>query len=63
VDVVRFPDGPVEVVDEADLEAAVRAGGISPALAETARAIAHRLAEILRMGGDWREADAPFRGP
>ena len=61
VDVVRFPDGPIEVVDEADLEAAARVGGISPALAETARTIAHRLADILRAGGDWREADAPFR--
>ena len=61
VDVLRLPDGRVEVVDEADLEAAVQVGGISPAVAETARAIAHRLAEILRAGGDWREADAPFR--
>jgi hypothetical protein len=61
VDVVRIPDGRVDVVDEADLEAAVRAGGIAPDLAERARMIAHRLADILRAGGDWREADAPFR--
>ena len=64
VDVMRLPNGRIEVVDEADLERAVRLGGISQELAVTARSIAHRLAEILRAGGDWREADAPFRsGP
>lgn len=61
VDVMRLPDGRVEVVDEADLDAAVRARGISPELAEKARAIAYRLADTLRAGGDWREADAAFR--
>lgn len=57
VDVVRWPDGQVAVVDEADLDAAVRAGGIQPAVAERARALAYRLAAILRAGGDWRTAD------
>src|SRR5215212_9949588 len=42
VDVVRMPDGRVEVVDEADLEAAVRVGGIRPETAEQARAVAYR---------------------
>ena len=54
VDVVRFPDGRVQVVDEDDLAAAVRVGGITPELAEEARTLAHRLAEILAAGGDWR---------
>ena len=63
VDVLRLPDGRVEVVDEEDLEAAVRARAISRDVAEKATTIAHRLAEILRAGGDWREADAPFRKP
>ena len=61
VDVLRMPDGRIEVVDEDDLAAAVRLRGITPETAETARTIAHRVAEILRAGGDWREADAPFR--
>jgi hypothetical protein len=61
VDVVRMPAGRVEVVDEADLEAAVRAGGIRPETAAQARAIAYRLAEILRADGDWRSADADQR--
>jgi len=59
VDVVRYPDGRVLVVDEEDLEAAVRVGGVSSDEAERARALAHRLAEILRAGGDWRTAEAP----
>jgi probable ribonuclease FAU-1 len=58
VDVVRYPDGRVIVVDEADLAAAVRAGGVTPETAEEALALAHRLAAILRSGGDWRTADA-----
>ena len=58
VDVVRMPEGRVEVVDEADLEAAVRVGGIRPETAEQALAVAHRLAQILRDDGDWRSADA-----
>ena len=61
VDVVRMPDGRVTVVDEDDLDAAVRVRGITPDLAEQARTVAHRLADILRAGGDWREADAMFR--
>ncbi|MGE3913769.1 MAG: DUF402 domain-containing protein, partial [Chloroflexota bacterium] len=58
VDVVRLPDGTVTVVDEHDLEAAVRAGGITPDAAAGARALAYRLAAILRADGDWRQADA-----
>ncbi|HZO27971.1 MAG TPA: DUF402 domain-containing protein [Chloroflexota bacterium] len=61
VDVVRMPEGRVEVVDEADLEAAVRVGGIRPETAAQARAVAYRLAEILREDGDWRTADAEQR--
>ena len=61
VDVVRMPDGLVAVVDEEDLEAAVRVGGIRPETAAQARAVAHRLAEILREDGDWRTADADQR--
>jgi hypothetical protein len=57
VDVVRLPSGHVAVVDEDDLDATVKIGGISPATAEQARAIAHRLATILRAGGDWRTAE------
>ena len=58
VDVVRMPDGRVAVVDEDDLAAAVRVGGVDPATAEAARALAHRLAAVLRADGDWRTADA-----
>lgn len=57
VDVVRFPDGRVIVVDEDDLRAAVRVGGVTPEVAEQALALAHRLAETLRAGGDWRSAE------
>jgi hypothetical protein len=57
VDVVRHGDGRVEVVDEQDLADAVELGGISPDLADRALSIAHRLATILRAGGDWRDAD------
>jgi hypothetical protein len=59
VDVVRLPDGVVTVVDEDDLAAAVRVGGIKPDLARDALALAHRLAAILRAGGEWRDADPP----
>ena len=38
-------------------------GGISPALAETARSIAYHLADLLRAGGDWREADSMAPSP
>jgi hypothetical protein len=58
VDVVRMPDGRVTVVDEDDLAAAVRIGGVDTDTAEAARALAHRLADLLRAGGDWRTADA-----
>lgn len=58
VDVVRMPDGRVAVVDEDDLATAVRVGGIDPETAEVARALAHRLAAILREDGDWSTADA-----
>lgn len=61
VDVMRLPDGHVEVVDAADLDAAVRTRGISSQLAAKARTIAHRLADVLRAGGDWCEADAACR--
>jgi len=61
VDVVRRADGRVEVVDEDDLEHAVEIGGISPTLAETALTIAQRLADLLRRGGDWRDADTDYR--
>jgi len=61
VDVVRRADGRVEVVDEDDLEHAVEIGGISPTLAETALTIAQRLADLLRGGGDWRDADTDYR--
>jgi hypothetical protein len=57
VDVVRMPDGRVTVVDEDDLAAAVRVGGIDAETAEAARQLAYRLADVLRAGSDWRTAD------
>jgi hypothetical protein len=63
IDVVRMPGGHVAVVDEADLEAAVRIGGIRPETATQARTVAYRLAEILREDGDWRPADADQQTP
>jgi probable ribonuclease FAU-1 len=62
VDVVRMPDGRVAVVDEEDLASAVRVGGVDPETAEAARALAHRLAAILRADGDWQTADAERPG-
>ena len=59
VDVVRLPNGQVAVVDEDDLAAAVRVGGIRPDVAHDALALARRLADILRAGGEWRGADVP----
>jgi probable ribonuclease FAU-1 len=59
VDVARFPDGRVQVVDEQDLATVVQAGAIAPELAEKALRIAHQLAEVLRSGGDWRVAAKP----
>jgi probable ribonuclease FAU-1 len=61
VDVVRWPDGRVKIVDLDDLADAQQAGLISPELADTARAIAAELAEVLRQGGDWRRADRAYR--
>lgn len=54
VDVARFADGRVQVVDEEDLATVVRAGAIAPELAERALDIARRLADVVRAGGDWR---------
>jgi hypothetical protein len=59
IDVMRMPDGRVQVVDEEDLAVVVRAGGISQELADKAVAIAFRLADVLRAGGDWRTVDRP----
>jgi len=53
IDVVRRPDGQVQVVDEDDLERAVAVGGIAPPLAAQARQVAQRLAAVLQAGGDW----------
>lgn len=61
VDVVRFADGRVEVVDLDDLAAVEQAGGVSHELAATARRIAEQLATVLRQGGDWRTADIAER--
>jgi hypothetical protein len=63
VDVVRLPDGRVEIVDLPELQTAEDAGLISLDLAGTARAIAAALAEVLRQGGDWRTADGAYRAP
>ena len=62
VDVARYLDGRVAVVDEEDLAVVVRVGAVPQALADTALALAHRLAETLRGGGDWRTVDADQRG-
>ena len=56
VDVVRWPDGRVAVVDLDDLAEVERRGLISDQLAATARAVADELVEVLRQGGDWRTA-------
>jgi hypothetical protein len=61
IDVVRRPDGAVEIVDEEDLAEAVRVGGITPDLAATARSVAHDLAQVLIGGGDWRSVNGPPR--
>jgi hypothetical protein len=61
VDVMRFPDGRVEIVDLDDLAEVERRGLISAELAQSARAIASELAEIVRRGGDWRTADQAYR--
>jgi hypothetical protein len=61
VDVVRWPDGRVAVVDLDDLQAVEDAGLLAADLAHTARQVANELAEILRDGGDWRTADRAYR--
>lgn len=61
VDVVRRGHGRVEVVDVAELQEAVEMGGVSQELADKALAIADSLARKLEEGGDWRDADAPYR--
>src|SRR5204863_5053577 len=62
VDVARYMDGRVAVVDEEDLAVVVRVGAVPQGLADTALALANRLAETLRGGGDWRAVDADQRG-
>ena len=59
VDVARYADGRVEVVDESDLAAVVTSGALSHELAQQALAIAHHLAQTLRANGDWRESAFP----
>jgi hypothetical protein len=54
VDVARFADGRVQIVDEEDLATVVRVGAVAPDLAERAMDLARRLADTLRAGGDWR---------
>ena len=61
VDVVRWSDGRVAIVDLDDLWAVEDAGLVSVDLANTAREMADELAEILRHGGDWRTADRAYR--
>ncbi|MBV9543285.1 MAG: YgaC family protein [Chloroflexi bacterium] len=63
VDVARYGDGRVAVVDEEDLEVVVRAGAISRELADTALRIAYRLADTLRAGGYWRTASLSSTHP
>ncbi len=50
LDVVRLPDGTVRIVDEADLERAVRHGLLSPALAQRAYEAAHQVVLKLAAG-------------
>ncbi|MGQ9532344.1 MAG: DUF402 domain-containing protein [Desulfotomaculales bacterium] len=52
IDVVRHPDGRVEVVDGAALEAGLKQGLFTPALAERAREVARRVAAELERGTD-----------
>lgn len=61
VDVARWPDGRVAIVDLDDLQAVEDAGLLSPDLAQSARDVAAALADILRHGGDWRTADRAYR--
>ncbi|WP_327050961.1 DUF402 domain-containing protein [Halomicrococcus gelatinilyticus] len=48
VDVVKFPDGRVERVDDDELDAAVEDGDVSEALAEKARSVAASVESALR---------------
>jgi len=48
VDVVKYPDGTVEVVDEAELEASVEAGDLPRRLADRALGVAERVADAIR---------------
>lgn len=48
LDVVKWPDGTVRVVDADELEAAVAAGDVPEALADRARSVASRVAEAVR---------------
>ena len=47
VDVVKYPDGTVERVDDDELDAAVDAGNVPPAAAEKARSVAASLVRAL----------------
>jgi hypothetical protein len=47
VDVVKHTDGTVERVDDDELDAAVEAGHVTPALAEKARAVASKIEKAL----------------
>ncbi len=51
LDVVRMPDGTVRLVDAEDLEAAVRRGWLSPALAQRAYEEAQKIVVELAVGG------------
>lgn len=55
VDVVRRPDGSVSIVDLEELQELERSGRYPPEITAGARAIATRLAEVLRAAGSWRE--------
>jgi predicted RNA-binding protein associated with RNAse of E/G family len=47
VDVVRYPDGTIERVDDDELDAAVSSGAVTEALAERARSVATSLEKAL----------------
>jgi hypothetical protein len=64
VDVVRRPNGAVTIVDLDDLDELERSGYFPQAILDGARAVATRLAEVLRQGGSWREvASIPLQPP
>ena len=62
VDVVRFPDSTVHVVDLEDLARTAADGVIPSGIAARAERLARRLAAALTRGGDWR-AVARLRVP